>query len=89
MRKQHRAALERPEHKGVVTMSEIARMLEIAIEASWDGSKAVGMNQEVGYYVEESTGRLAWDITRQLTLEVAAVAVYSSQAKQKASLIQG
>ena len=68
MRKQHRAAMLRDDRKGVVSVAEIAAMLEQALESTWQPEKAVAMNEEVGYYIDATTGRLAWDLTRRLTL---------------------
>ena len=83
MRKQHRAALERPDKKGQVSVPEIAALLEMAIQGSWDGAKAAAMNEEVGYYVDPSTGRLAWDLTRRLTVADAVGAGDSAAAAQR------
>ena len=52
MRKQHRAAMLRDDRKGVVSVAEIAAMLEQALESTWQPEKAVAMNEEVGYRSE-------------------------------------
>jgi hypothetical protein len=68
MRRQHRSAMLRDERKGVVSVAEIAAMLEQAALETWQAEKAVAMNEEVGYYVDPTTKRVAWDLTRRLTL---------------------
>ena len=66
MRRQIRYSLthQKGKRRGVVKFSQIARMLEIALE-SWDGNKAEELNESVGYFINEE-GYMDWDITRNL-----------------------
>ena len=64
LRKQFRAALERPERRGVVAVAEIAALLEKAAEESWQPESGVQMNQQVGYYIDPVSGYLQWDPLR-------------------------
>ena len=88
MRKQHRAAMEREEKKGVVIMAEIAGIVEKAVKESWDGTKAAAMNQEVGYFLDEA-GRLAWDMHRQVAGHEAADPGAAAQRVRRRDVVMG
>ena len=61
MYKQFRAALERKERKGHVSVAEILAMVEMALKESWDANLAEHLNRTVGYYVN-SDGFLDYDV---------------------------
>ena len=67
MRKQFRAALERPTGdplKGRVTISQLLKMAEDSLIESWDGSMGPHLNSLVGYYID-ADGFLKYDILRR------------------------
>ena len=65
LRRQIRASLKRgvDDGKGHVSMSEIARMYEMAVVEAFDPSLVEELNKSVGYYIDEED-YLAWDILR-------------------------
>jgi hypothetical protein len=63
MRKQHRAAMATKAR--TVSFSEIAALVEMAVEGAFDPSLVAAMNQEVGYYISDD-GYLQCDPSRMM-----------------------
>ena len=82
MRKLHRAAMERPARKGVVSVPEIAACLEKAAQDAWDGDKAISMNEEVGYFIN-SEGLVDWDLSGKLAPAGSSVDAHASGSRRR------
>ena len=71
--KQFRASLMRAmgdPKRGKIEVAELLAMCEIALQQSWDGSKAEHLNTQVGYYVDPTDGFLKLDVLRAHRAEV-------------------
>ena len=82
MRKLHRAAMERPARKGVVSVPEIAACLEKAAQDAWDGDKAISMNEEVGYFIN-AEGLVDWDLSGKLAPAGSSVDAHASGSRRR------
>lgn len=60
----HALAHQTGKSRGRVHFSQIARMLEISLDA-WDGAKAEELHKSVGYFINEE-GYMDWDLLRIL-----------------------
>ena len=66
LRRQTRASLRAGgKGRGRITISEILRMYEMAIESSFDPTLIEGLNKAVGYYIGEDNN-LHWDLLRTM-----------------------